>query len=143
MYRHFGKYFQIRWREKLGKPECPYLIRYTLILFNYSLRLHHWIRSDDNRYLHDHAGNFISVVLWGEYYNHTENGIFHVIAPSWWRSNALTRHYLEIPAQKYGCWTLLLVGRPYNKWGFYVDGKKMRPKKYFKKFGVIQDKDYQ
>jgi hypothetical protein len=56
-----------------------------------------------------------------------------VKAGSFWKSNANTRHYLEIP--KAGAWTLLLCGKPYHKWGFWVDGKKMRPWRYYKKYG--------
>ena len=68
-YRKFGKFFQIRWKEALGKPECPYLYRWTLIIFGFSIRLHHWLRSDDNRYFHDHACDLISIILKGWYYN--------------------------------------------------------------------------
>ena len=67
----FGKYFQIRWKEKLGLSECPYLHRWTLIFFGYTIRLHHWMRSDDNRYFHDHATNLTSIVLKGHYWNVT------------------------------------------------------------------------
>ena len=58
-----------------------------------------------------------------------------------WKSKATEKHYLEIP--KEGAWTLLLEGKPYHKWGFYVNGKKLRPYEYFHKFGIIQDKKYQ
>ena len=33
--KQFGKYFQIRWKEELGLPECPYLYRWTFIFFGY------------------------------------------------------------------------------------------------------------
>lgn len=165
----FGKYFQIRFKEPLGYPECPYLYRWTFILFERSIRLHHWLRSDDRRYFHDHSADLISIVLKGEYYNvnpidkdkspnesvmgrqnverHYVSGIFN----SWknffhmnnsiWFSKAEVRHYLHIP--KTGAWTLLLEGKAYNKWGFYVNGHKWRPLRYFSKFGIIQTKDYQ
>lgn len=131
----FNKWFQIRWKEPLGKPECPYLYRWTLILFNYSIRVHHWIRSDaSTKYYHDHSCNFISIVLKGSYRNHHEDGTYtEVKSGSIWKSHAFTRHYLEIP--KSGAWTLLLCGRPYHKWGFYVNGHKWRPKRFFAKFG--------
>lgn len=122
----FGKWFQIRWREPLGKPQCPYLYRWTLIVLGFSIRLHHWLRSDDRRFYHDHACNFISIVLKGKYENVTPAG---------------RREDLDIP--KGGAWTLLICGRPYQKWGFYVKGRKMRPLKYFHKYGVIQDENYQ
>ena len=63
------KNFQIRWREKLGLEESPYLIRWTIILFGYSIRLHHWIKSDDCRFYHDHSSDLLSIVLKGKYYN--------------------------------------------------------------------------
>lgn len=68
-YRKFDSVFQIRWKEAMGLPECPYLYRWTLILFGYTIRLHHWIKSDDNRYFHDHSSWLISIVLKGHYWN--------------------------------------------------------------------------
>lgn len=169
----FGKYFQIRFKEALGFKECPYLYRWTLILFHRSIRLHHWIRSDDNRYFHDHSADLISIVLKGKYSNinpivkdkkpfdidaksgeiifntieHPVEGIFNSwrnlfnFRKSIWFSKAEVQHYLDIP--KGGAWTLLLEGKAYNKWGFYVNEHKWRPLRYFHKFGVIQTKDYQ
>lgn len=140
-YRQFGKWFQIRWKEPLGNPECPYLYRWTLILFGFSFRLHHWLKSDDRRFPHDHACDFVSIVLKGSYANVTPKGRFEVKAPSWWFAKAEQLHYLDIP--KEGAWTLLICGRPYHKWGFFVNGHKWRPLRYFNKFGVIQDASYQ
>lgn len=105
----FGKIFQIRWKEALGRPECPYLYRWTLIIFGFSIRLHHWLRSDDRRFFHDHASTFVSIVLKGSYKNVTPDGTFEVKAGSIWKSNAMKRHYLDIP--KGGAWTLLFCGR--------------------------------
>lgn len=179
----FGKIFQVRWKEKLGNPECPYLYRWTLIIFGFSIRLHHWIKSDDNRYFHDHSCNLISIVLKGHYWNVTPQhpdsepcidevngkvmasdldkcttcfrhetynyveGMFNSFKnflhfrKSIWYSKATKRHWLCIPEG--GAWTLLLCGRPYHKWGFYVNGHKWRPLRYFSKFGIIQDEKYQ
>ena len=67
--RPFGHWFQVRWAERLGDPKNPYLVRWTLILFGYSVRLHHWLRSDDRRYYHDHSADLLSIVLRGEYDN--------------------------------------------------------------------------
>jgi hypothetical protein len=143
-YRKF-KPFQLRWREALGDPEDPrgpYLYRWTLLLFNFSIRIHHWIRSDDTRFFHDHQCNLVSVVLKGWYYNVKpttekcdvlESRKTRVEAGSIWYADALQRHYLDIPTT--GAWTLLICGRPYHKWGFYVNGKKKRPLKYFYKYG--------
>lgn len=159
------KPFQIRWRERLGYPEHPYLIRWTFIFFGYSIRIHHWLKSDDNRYFHDHAADLLSIVLKGSYYNvkplfdpnknpqpnnfklHLVHGIFNSwynffnMKNSIWFSKAEDRHFLSIP--KEGAWTLMFEGRPRHKWGFYVNGHKWRPLRYFHKFGIIQTKEYQ
>lgn len=64
------KPFQIRWREVLGKQEDPYLIRWTFCLFGYSIRIHHWLKTDaSNLHYHDHASDLLSIVLKGEYNN--------------------------------------------------------------------------
>jgi hypothetical protein len=132
--RYLFKSFQIRWKEPLGRKECPYLYRWSFIFFNFSIRIHHWIRSDDKRFFHDHACDFISIVLKGRYTNITPDGSFHVKAGSIWFSKALKRHYLKVP--KEGAWTLLFCGRPYHKWGFWITDKKMmRPWRYYNKYG--------
>lgn len=164
------KNFQIRWKEKLGYDDNPYLIRWTFVFFGYSIRIHHWIKSDDNRFFHDHSADLLSIVLKGKYYNvkprekdrnpsdiledGKENrlfcpveGIFNSVKnflrlnKSVWLSKAEDRHYLSIP--KGGAWTLMLEGKPRHKWGFYVNGHKWRPLRYFHKYGIIQDNSYQ
>ena len=161
------KRFQIRWAEKLGYPECPYLVRWTFLAFGYSMRIHHWIKSDDNRYFHDHSADLLSIVLKGRYWNvkpiikdlpPIHNGVnnskwFQVegIFNSWWNffhmgrsiwfSKAEDQHYLSIPEG--GAWTLMFEGKPRHKWGFYVHGRKWRPLRYFHKFGIRQTEDYQ
>jgi len=154
----FGKYFQIRWKEPMGREECPYLYRWTLIVLGYSVRLHHWLRSDDKRHFHDHSCNLISIVLKGHYFNcvpnnekdlRTETAKWYAVsAGTAWFAKAKAKHFLVIPEQNGGVWTLLLQGRPYHKWGFYVLNKdidqhvKWRPLRYFHKYGVIQGENY-
>ncbi len=132
-YRKFRP-FQIRWAERMGPdPNDPYLIRWTFIFLNYSIRIHRWIRSDDDRFFHDHPWNFFSFILKGKYVNVTPNGRFPVRAGQIWKSVATARHYLEIP--KEGAWTILFCGRPYHKWAFYIGDRKFRPLRYFHTFG--------
>jgi hypothetical protein len=137
----FNNIFQIRWKEKLGNPNCPYLYRWTLLFFGYSIRLHHWIKSDDRRHFHDHSCDLISIIIKGKYKNVTPNGSIDAIAWKPRKMKAKDKHYLDIP--KEGAWTILLCGRPYHKWGFYVNNHKWRPLRYFSKFGVIQNENYQ
>jgi hypothetical protein len=140
-YRKF-KPFQIRWREALGKPECPYLYRWTFIFFGFSLRIHHWLKSDDRRFFHDHSCDLISIILKGKYKNVTPTGEVEVKAGSFWFAKADKRHYLDIP--KEGAWTLLLCSRKYRNWGFWDrDNHMLRPLEYFHRHGIIQDENYQ
>jgi hypothetical protein len=139
--KSFGKIFQIRWAERLGYSECPYLIRWTLVLFGFSIRLHHWIKSDDRRFFHDHSCDLLSVIIRGHYKNVTPNGTFEATTWKPRRMKATDLHYLDIP--KEGAWTVIFCGRPYHKWGFYVNGHKWRPLRYFHKFGIIQTSNYQ
>jgi hypothetical protein len=132
------KPFQIRWNEALGEPGNPYLYRWTFLFFNYSIRIHHWVRSDDKRFFHDHSCDLTSIILKGSYTNVTPDGRFDVKAGSVWHAKADKRHYLDIP--KEGAWTLLLCSRPYRKWGFWVKPDKMlRPLAYFHKYGEVNE----
>src|SRR4051794_15603879 len=67
-------YQPIIWGQRLGKPECPYMRRWVLNFYWFSIRLHHWYSSDDQRYPHDHPWWFVSMVLSGGYMDVTEVG---------------------------------------------------------------------
>lgn len=165
--------FQIRWAEKLGYQDNPYLIRWTLILFGYSIRLHHWIKSDDNRFFHDHSADLISIILKGYYWNVTPlendknpndtvkinnkcvtnekynrvegifNSVYNLIHPHKSIYKSNAKQLHYLKIPPSGTWTLLLEGKKYNKWGFMVNGHKWRPLRYFHKFGIIQKDNYQ
>lgn len=134
-HRKFTKFkpFQIRWREHLGRPECPYLYRWSFVFFNFSIRIHHWIRSDVKTHFHDHPYDFLSIVIKGSYHNITPNARTKVSAGSVWISKGTELHYLEIP--RGGAWTLLFCSRPYKKWGFFVNGKRVSPRHFFNIYG--------
>lgn len=127
------KSFQVRWKEKLGDKNNPYLVRYTFLFFNFSIRIHHWIRSDDERAFHDHAYNFISILLKGSYYNITPNSKKLIKAPFVWYSKATDQHYLKIVKE---AWTIVLCSKPFRKWRFYINNKSFRPLEYFHRYGV-------
>jgi hypothetical protein len=131
-YRKFND-FQIRWREVLKQGDVIYLHRWTLVVFGYSIRLHHWLGDDVGPHLHNHSCDFISLLFWGKYINVTQSGEREIKAPFIWYSKAQTYHRLKIGEN--GAWTLLFCGKPRNKWGFDVNGYKWRPLRYFAKFG--------
>lgn len=117
-------------------PNGPLLVRY--ILFRCAalgVYVHHLLRSDNDRALHDHPWPFVSIVLRGGYceihdqtidgepfvYWHSPGSV--LVRPAEWRH----RFCLTKPA-----WTLVIVGRRCRKWGFFVpDGDDGKGKRYF------------
>jgi hypothetical protein len=132
-YKQF-KSFQVRWKEVLKQGDTPYLYRWTVLFFGYSMRIHHWVGNDVNPHFHDHSADFISFLVKGSYTNHTPNGSVHKTAPAFTYAKAEWRHWLEVGPK--GAWTITFWGKPYRKWGFWVNNHLWRPLRYFSKFGV-------
>jgi len=103
----------------------PYLRRWTLVETPwFKLMLHHILRSDADRELHDHPYDFTSLILWGGYLEHLEPPAGSELNVFRWREvGTLVRHQaedlhrIELPA---GCtaWTLVFCGRRRRTWGF-------------------------
>lgn len=101
-------------RQRLGRPECPYMERWVLNLGLFSIRLHHWFRSDDKRAEHDHPSWFLTLILKGSY---TDQG--ELLTPGTVRFRRATyRHVVDVTSG--GVWTLLIFGRKTRDWGFWV-----------------------
>jgi hypothetical protein len=99
----------------------------------FSLRLHHWHSSDDDRNFHDHPYSFYTVVLKGSYTDVSDNGEHLMLPGRVTYRPAEYRHYVKVPDG--GCWTLLLTGPVVRKWGFWVRGKFRKANKYFLMYG--------
>lgn len=125
--------FQVRWNECLGDPACPYMRRWVINAGLFSIRLHQWYRSDDKRFMHDHAWDFATIVLRGGYTDVSEHGRDALRAGSVRFRKAEHRHYVEVPAD--GCLSLLICMKPRRNWGFWVKGRLLRPLKFFSKHG--------
>ena len=130
--------FQIRWNELLGPKECPYMRRYVLNLKWFSIRLHIWYRSDDKRFMHNHAFSFWGVVLKGHYVDVSESlyeGDVHEMRVPFspYHVEASNTHFVGWPEP--GTITLLLCGPKVQNWGFKVNGKLMRPLRFFSRYG--------
>lgn len=50
----------------------PYMVRRAINTRFGGVKLHHILRSDDDRDLHDHPWSFLSIILWGGYWEHRE-----------------------------------------------------------------------
>lgn len=123
----------IRFREKLGLPECPYVIRWRIEFPFGSMRLHHWLTSDDDRALHDHPWWFWTIVLKGGYADKSPAGTDHLGRFSHRYRPAQHRHTV-IPDES-GAWTLLVTGPVVRPWGFWLDGKFRKANKWFLTYG--------
>lgn len=137
---------QIKWRravriphpvhvhlgERLGLPECPYVVRWRIEFPFGSIRVHHWLSNDDPRAVHDHPWWFLTFVVRGYYYDAGERAEL-LEAPAIRFRKAEHRHTVY-PGPK-GAWTVLVTGRPLRKWGFYPKGKFVKANKWFLSYG--------
>jgi hypothetical protein len=98
----------------------------------FSIRLHHWISSDDQRHFHDHPWWYWSFVLKGTYIDRSTNGEKLRDTFSLAKYPALHQHSVIIDKH---CWTLLLTGAENRIWGFWVNGRFRKRNKYFFIFG--------
>lgn len=123
----------------IGGDERPYLRRWWIVPRNrfFNVYLHQFLRSDDDRALHDHPWLFnASWILMGEYLEHTiARGGIHLRTarrtgdftfrwgPAPHRVELLTvAHY--VPTQPLNhkplpCWTLFITGPVVRTWGFH------------------------
>lgn len=119
----------------------PMLIRFSLLRTPWgNVYLHHFIRSDYDRHLHDHPWNFATLLLTGGYYEHVPaqtciaadgsiapNAVIDLdtqTARVWRRRFSLLRrpatwrHWVEIVVP---VWTLVFVSVRRREWGFWTE----------------------
>lgn len=118
----------------IGGSDRPYLRRWFVIPRNpvFNVYLHQFLRSDDDRALHDHPWLFnASWLLRGSYLEHTiKAGGIGVRAlreagaikfrwgPAPHRIELLQDPYAEV-LHPLPCWTVFITGPRVRQWGFY------------------------
>lgn len=113
----------------IGGAQDPYLLRWWMIPRNpmFNAYLHLFLRSDDDRALHDHPWANCSILLRGSYVEHQiRAGGIHTrqrrVAGDWTvRPSGRIAHRIELDAGP--CWTLFLTGPLYRRWGFHCPDK--------------------
>lgn len=109
----------------IGGSEHPYLLRYFLIPRNpiFNAFLHVFLRSDDDRALHDRPWPNCSIVLRGNMVEHTiaAGGIHkrRQLVAGTIRIRALGSMAHRIEINEGPCYTLFLTGPRYREWGFH------------------------
>lgn len=108
----------------IGGEADPYMRRWWLIPRNrfFNIYLHRFLRSDDDRALHDHPWWNVSVLLEGRYVEHTIaaggiNVMTERCAGQWKVRRAAAAHRIELIDGP--CWTLFITGPRLREWGFH------------------------
>jgi hypothetical protein len=104
----------------IGNPADPYMLRWYLIPRNrwFNIYLHKFLRSDDDRALHDHPWVSLSIVIKGQYRDHTPCGsrIYRRGSIIFRRATAI--HRVEL-IDNQPAWTLFITGPKVREWGFH------------------------
>lgn len=103
--------------------------RWVINFYFFSIRLHHWLASDDGRHFHDHPWWFWTWVITGEYCDDSPDGMEVMKKGTVKFRSALHRHTVYI--KDIDTWTLVLTGRHKRDWGFWVDDKFVKSNRYF------------
>lgn len=109
----------------IGGAARPYLRRWFVIPRNrfFNVYLHEFLRSDDDRALHDHPWANCSILLRGTYTEHRiEAGGINarevlVAGETRLRWTGRIAHRIELHDGP--CWTLFITGPRYRSWGFH------------------------
>lgn len=109
----------------IGGAERPYLRRWFVIPRNkfFNIYLHEFLRSDDDRALHDHPWVNLSWLLRGCYMEHTieaggiERRAIFIEGEMRLRWTGRIAHRIELIDGP--CWTLFVTGPRYRAWGFH------------------------
>ena len=109
----------------IGGHEAPYLLRWWLIPRNpvFNIYVHQFLRSDEDRALHDHPWVNCSILLEGQYTEHEilAGGVHRATlrqAGDWrFRWTGRMAHRIELTHSI--CWTLFITGPRYRSWGFH------------------------
>lgn len=117
------------WERVLGKStivlyDKPYMVRYRFFnaprwLGGWGIRVHHILRSDVDRELHDHPFDFWSFIIAGPgYVETTLAGARYYPRWSIVKRHAEDFHRLSLTAP---VWTIVIRGRIRRTWGFRLD----------------------
>ncbi len=107
----------------IGRPDAPYLRRWWLIPRNRwcNVYLHHFLRSDDDRALHDHPWRWnCSVLLAGNYIEHTPDGARRRTRGALKLRIGPAPHRIEL-IDAIPVWTLFVTGPKVREWGFHCE----------------------
>jgi hypothetical protein len=112
----------MKWPRRAITDPCrpdagPLMLRYFLIRSPwFAVYLHRFLRSDNDRHVHDHPWSFWTLILTRGYFEHLPDRSRHwrppgsiLFRPAEWQ------HWVEVPRP---CWTFVVRFRKRRDWGF-------------------------
>lgn len=102
----------------------PYLYRWYLLRTPWvALFLHRFVRSDEDRALHDHPWAFLVIPIWRGYVEHNDKGQRRVWPLLGIRFRRATyRHRVQLIHGR-PAWSLFFRFREHRTWGFWPGGR--------------------
>lgn len=156
--RTVQKTVKSRWKIHhglIGPPDCPMVERWYIETPLGSVRLHHFLRPDDERHAHDHPWSFLTFVLKGGYEDWTPcpncritgehsyeaskcrmcggaNKVLDKLRPGSVRYRPAEHTHWVVTDD---AWTLMFTGPERRLWGFWVSGVFKPMADYFARYG--------
>lgn len=109
----------------IGDPDRPYLLRWHILPRNkwFNGYLHCFLRSDDDRALHDHPWWNLSILLKGSYVEVTDDDQIRYYAGAVKARTGAYRHRIQIDDDT-RTWSLFITGPRYREWGFWCPNNR-------------------
>lgn len=122
-------------REPDLKIKGNYLHRWWVIPKNkyFNIYLHKFMKSDDDRALHDHPWISCSILLKGEIREHGMEGIKHI--KRWFPVFRSAKFAHRIELIKGPVWTVFITGPKFRTWGFYPKEGWMPADQFLETYG--------
>lgn len=95
-----------------------------------SARVHHIMRPDDDRHLHDHPWDARTVILSGWYDEKLASGAIVRRKRGYTGPINFGQYHSIVAVSPGGVWTLFITYRYRGTWGFLVDGAKVKYREY-------------
>jgi hypothetical protein len=132
-YFHLDGYMHRWWltpRILLTRDEDGNLFPYSWVPMILKCRVHHILRADNDRHLHDHPADNRSIILSGYYDEQDVFGRSNIrcAGQTVLRRAQCFHRIAYVPTE--GTWTLWFLGEKQNDWGFLVEGRKVGYKSY-------------
>lgn len=95
-----------------------------------SVRVHHILRKDDDRHLHDHPWDARTIILKGWYKELKEDGVEYLRKKGDTNPIKFGEYHRITEVSEGGVYTLFFTWKYMGTWGFLVDGVKVPWRKY-------------